>query len=76
MSINNSIFDHYRKQQQKIKEAKRLLEENGFNVNSNNKIIRQEIVRLKSQLTGNLSEDVLINKDIATLNRMLKSNEL
>ena len=71
MSINNPIFEHYRKQQRQIKEAKLLLEKNGFTVNEKNKAINQEINRLKSQLTGNVSQDVKINKDIARLNRIL-----
>ena len=75
MSINNQIFDYYRKQQQKIQEAKQLLEKNGFTVNEKNKAINQEINRLKSQLTGNVSQDVNINKDIARLNRIKKQGE-
>lgn len=75
MSINNPIFEHYRKQQRQIKEAKLLLEKNGFTVNEKNKAINQEINRLKSQLTGNVSEDVQINKDIARLNRIKKQGE-
>ena len=75
MSINNPIFEHYRKQQRQIKEAKLLLEKNGFTVNEKNKAINQEINRLKSQLTGNVSKDVQINKDIARLNRIKKQGE-
>ena len=75
MSINNPIFEHYRKQQRQIKEAKLLLEKNGFTVNEKNKAINQEINRLKSQLTGNVSQDVNINKDIARLNRIKKQGE-
>ena len=75
MSINNPIFEHYRKQQRQIKEAKLLLEKNGFTVNEKNKAINQEINRLKSQLTGNVSKDVQINKDIARLNRIKKQSE-
>ena len=75
MSINNPIFEHYRKQQRQIKEAKLLLEKNGFTVNEKNKAINQEINRLKSQLTGNVSQDVQINKDIARLNRIKKQGE-
>jgi hypothetical protein len=75
MSINNPIFEHYRKQQRQIKEAKLLLEKNGFTVNEKNKAINQEINRLKSQLTGNVSQDVKINKDIARLNRIKKQGE-
>ena len=75
MSINNPIFEHYRKQQRQIQEAKLLLEKNGFTVNEKNKAINQEINRLKSQLTGNVSQDVKINKDIARLNRLKKQGE-
>ena len=75
MSINNPIFEHYRKQQRQIQEAKLLLEKNGFTVNEKNKAINQEINRLKSQLTGNVSQDVKINKDIARLNRIKKQSE-
>tara|TARA_R110002020_G_scaffold127142_3_gene285318 strand:+ start:760 stop:987 length:228 start_codon:yes stop_codon:yes gene_type:complete len=75
MSINNPIFEHYRKQQAKIQEAKNLLEKNGFTVNEKNKAINQEIHRLKSQLTGNVSQDVNTNKDIARLNRIKKQGE-
>ena len=75
MSINNPIFEHYRKQQRQIKEAKLLLEKNGFTVNEKNKAINQEINRLKSQLTGNVSQDVKINKDIARLKRIKKQSE-
>tara|TARA_R100001510_G_C7460572_1_gene81268 strand:+ start:180 stop:407 length:228 start_codon:yes stop_codon:yes gene_type:complete len=75
MSINNPIFEHYRKQQRQIQEAKQLLEKNGFTVNEKNKAINQEIHRLKSQLTGNVSQDVNTNKDIARLNRILKQGE-
>tara|TARA_R100001510_G_scaffold14988_1_gene12298 strand:+ start:214 stop:438 length:225 start_codon:yes stop_codon:yes gene_type:complete len=73
MSINNSIFDHYRKQQQKIKEAKQLLEENGFTVNS--KDIAQEIQRLKMQLTGFIDKDIQTNKDIYRLQRILNKQK-
>tara|TARA_R100001460_G_scaffold83509_1_gene124436 strand:- start:552 stop:776 length:225 start_codon:yes stop_codon:yes gene_type:complete len=73
MSINNSIFDHYRKQQQKIKEAKQLLEENGFTVNS--KDIAQEIQRLKMQLTGFIDKDIQTNKDIYRLQRILNNQK-
>ena len=73
MSINNSIFDHYRKQQQKIKEAKQLLEENGFTVNS--KDIAQEIQRLKMQLTGFIAKDIQTNKDIYRLQRILNNQK-
>ena len=65
MSINNPIFEHYRKQQRQIQEAKQLLEKNGFTVNEKNKAINQEIHRLKSQLTGNVSEDVNTTKERA-----------
>ena len=75
MSINNPIFEHYRKQQAKIQEAKNLLEKNGFTVDEKNKAINQELQRLKSQLTGNVSQDVNTNKDIARLNRILKQGE-
>ena len=75
MSINTPIFEHYRKQQRQIQEAKLLLEKNGFTVNEKNKAINQEINRLKSQLTGNVSQDVKINKDIARLNRIKKQSE-
>ena len=75
MSINNPIFEHYRKQQRQIQEAKLLLEKNGFTVNEKNKAINQEIHRLKSQLTGNVSQDVKTNKDIARLNRIKKQGE-
>ena len=75
MSINNPIFEHYRKQQAKIQEAKQLLEKNGFTVNEKDKAINQEIQRLKSQLTGNISQDVKTNKDIARLNRIKKQSE-
>ena len=75
MSINNPIFEHYRKQQAKIQEAKNLLEKNGFTVNEKNKAINQEIHRLKSQLTGNVSVDVNTNKDIARLNRIKQQGE-
>tara|TARA_R100001443_G_scaffold106484_1_gene115906 strand:+ start:233 stop:460 length:228 start_codon:yes stop_codon:yes gene_type:complete len=75
MSINNPIFEHYRKQQRQIQEAKLLLEKNGFTVNEKNKAINQEINRLKSQLTGNVSQDVNINKDIARLKRIKKQSE-
>tara|TARA_R100001443_G_scaffold54859_1_gene66230 strand:+ start:769 stop:996 length:228 start_codon:yes stop_codon:yes gene_type:complete len=75
MSINNPIFEHYRKQQAKIQEAKNLLEKNGFTVDEKNKAINQEIHRLKSQLTGNVSEDVNTNKDIARLNRIKQQGE-
>ena len=75
MSINNPIFEHYRKQQRQIQEAKNLLEKNGFTVNEKNKAINQEIHRLKSQLTGNVSEDVKTNKDIARLNRIKLQGE-
>ena len=75
MSINNPIFEHYRKQQRQIQEAKQLLEKNGFTVNEKNKAINQELQRLKSQLTGNVSQDVNTNKDIARLNRILKQDE-
>jgi len=75
MSINNPIFEHYRKQQRQIQEAKQLLEKNGFTVNEKNKAINQEIHRLKSQLTGNISEDVNTNKDIARLNRIKQQGE-
>jgi len=75
MSINNPIFEHYRKQQQKIQEAKNLLEKNGFTVDEKDKAINQEIHRLKSQLTGNVSEDVNTNKDIARLNRIKLQGE-
>tara|TARA_R100001015_G_C4626214_1_gene185084 strand:+ start:1534 stop:1761 length:228 start_codon:yes stop_codon:yes gene_type:complete len=75
MSINNPIFEHYRKQQRQIQEAKQLLEKNGFTVNEKNKAINQELQRLKSQLTGNVSQDVNTNKDIARLNRILKQGE-
>lgn len=75
MSINNPIFEHYRKQQRQIQEAKLLLEKNGFTVNEKNKAINQEINRLKSQLTGNVSQDVKINKDIARLNRIKKQGQ-
>ena len=75
MSINNPIFEHYRKQQRQIKEAQLLLEKNGFTVNEKNKAINQEINRLKSQLTGNVSQDVKINKDIARVNRIKKQGE-
>ena len=73
MSINNQIFDYYRKQQQKIQEAKQLLEENGFTVS--NKDIAQEIQRLKSQLTGFMDKDIQTNKDIYKLQRMLKAKK-
>ena len=73
MSINNQIFDYYRKQQQKIQEAKQLLEENGFTVS--NKDIGQEIQRLKSQLTGFMDKDIQTNKDIYKLQRMLKAEK-
>lgn len=75
MSINNPIFEHYRKQQAKIQEAKNLLEKNGFTVDEKDKAINQEIHRLKSQLTGNVSEDVNTNKDIARLNRIKLQGE-
>ena len=75
MSINNPIFEHYRKQQAKIQEAKNLLEKNGFTVDEKNKAINQEIHRLKSQLTGNVLEDVNTNKDIARLNRIKQQGE-
>tara|TARA_R100000655_G_scaffold942_1_gene3854 strand:+ start:1167 stop:1394 length:228 start_codon:yes stop_codon:yes gene_type:complete len=75
MSINNPIFEHYRKQQRQIQEAKQLLEKNGFTVNEKDKAINQELQRLKSQLTGNVSQDVNTNKDIARLNRILKQDE-
>jgi len=75
MSINNPIFEHYRKQQAKIQEAKQLLEKNGFTVDEKDKAINQEIHRLKSQLTGNVSEDVNTNKDIARLNRIKQQGE-
>ena len=75
MSINNPIFEHYRKQQREIQQAKMLLEKNGFTVNEKNKAINQEIHRLKSKLTGNVSEDVKTNKDIAKLNRIKKQGE-
>ena len=75
MSINNPIFEHYRKQQREIQQAKLLLEKNGFTVNEKNKAINQEIHRLKSQLTGNVSQDVNTNKDIARLNRIKKQGE-
>jgi len=75
MSINNPIFEHYRKQQRQIQEAKQLLEKNGFTVNEKDKAINQEIHRLKSLLTGNVSQDVNTNKDIARLNRILKQSE-
>tara|TARA_R100001463_G_scaffold23065_1_gene55189 strand:- start:458 stop:685 length:228 start_codon:yes stop_codon:yes gene_type:complete len=75
MSINNQIFDYYRKQQRQIQEAKQLLEKNGFTVNEKDKAINQEIHRLKSQLTGNVSEDVNTNKDIARLNRIKQQGE-
>tara|TARA_R100000700_G_C3133305_1_gene117669 strand:+ start:87 stop:311 length:225 start_codon:yes stop_codon:yes gene_type:complete len=73
MSINNQIFDYYRKQQQKIQEAKQLLEENGFTVKK--KDIAQEIQRLKSQLTGFMDKDIQTNKDIYRLQRMLKAED-
>ena len=73
MSINNSIFDHYRKQQQKIKEAKQLLEENGFTVNS--KDIAQEIQRLKMHLIGFIDKDIQTNKDIYRLQRILNNQK-
>jgi|TARA_Y100000289_G_C3916177_1_gene147571 homoserine trans-succinylase len=72
MSINNQIFDYYRKQQQKIQEAKQLLEENGYTVNEKKKSINQEIKRLESQLTGFMDKDIQTNKDIYRLRRMLK----
>ena len=72
MSINNQIFDYYRKQQQKIQEAKQLLEENGFTVNEKKKSINQEIKRLESQLTGFMDKDIQTNKDIYRLRRILK----
>jgi len=75
MSINNPIFEHYRKQQRQIQEAKLLLEKNGFTVDEKDKAINQEIHRLKSQLTGNVSEDVNTNKDIARLNRIKLQGE-
>jgi len=75
MSISNPIFEYYRKQQQKIQEAKQLLEKNGFTVDEKDKAINQEIHRLKSQLTGNVSEDVNTNKDIARLNRIKLQGE-
>jgi len=73
MSINNPIFEHYRKQQRQIQEAKQLLEKNGFTVS--NKDIAQEIQRLKSQLTGFMDKDIQTNKDIYKLQRMLKAEE-
>ena len=75
MSINNPIFEHYRKQQKEIQQAKLLLEKNGFTVNEKDKAINQEIHRLKSTLTGNVSEDVNTNKDIARLNRIKLQGE-
>jgi hypothetical protein len=75
MSINNQIFDYYRKQQQKIQEAKQLLEKNGFTVDEKDKAINQEIHRLKSKLTGDVSKDVNTNKDIARLNRIKQQGE-
>jgi len=75
MSISNPIFEYYRKQQAKIQEAKNLLEKNGFTVDEKDKAINQEIHRLKSQLTGNVSEDVNTNKDIARLNRIKLQGE-
>tara|TARA_R100001480_G_scaffold249_1_gene709 strand:- start:237 stop:464 length:228 start_codon:yes stop_codon:yes gene_type:complete len=72
MSINNQIFDYYRKQQQKIQEAKQLLEDNGFTVNEKKKSINQEIKRLESQLTGFMDKDIQTNKDIYRLRRILK----
>ncbi len=75
MSISNPIFEYYRKQQAKIQEAKQLLEKNGFTVDEKDKAINQEIHRLKSQLTGNVSEDVNTNKDIARLNRIKLQGE-
>ena len=72
MRINKQIFDYYRKQQQKIQEAKQLLEENGYTVNEKKKSINQEIKRLESQLTGFMDKDIQTNKDIYRLRRMLK----
>ena len=75
MSISNPIFEHYRKQQKEIQQAKLLLEKNGFTVNEKDKAINQEIHRLKSKLTGDVSKDVNTNKDIAKLNRIKKQGE-
>lgn len=79
MSIENQIFNHYRKQQAKIEESIKLLEEHGYIVQKEEenrpmlrtKYIKQEIKRLESKLVGNLKADTQTQKEIDIMHSLL-----
>ena len=79
MSIDNQIFNHYREQQAKIEESIKLLEKLGYIVEKQeetrpiyrNKYIKQEIIRLKSKLIGNLKADTQTQKEIDVMESLL-----
>ena len=79
MSIDNQILNHYREQQAKIEESIKLLEKLGYIVEKQeetrpiyrNKYIKQEIIRLKSKLIGNLKADTQTQREIDVMESLL-----
>ena len=79
MSIDNQIFEHYRVQKANIEESIKLLEKHGYTVQKQEetkpiyqtKYIKQEIVRLKSKLIGNLKADTQTQKEIDIMESLL-----
>jgi len=79
MSIDNQIFEHYRVQKAKIEASIKLLEEHGYTVQKQaetkpiyrTKYVKQEIVRLKSKLIGNLKADIQTQREIDVMESLI-----
>ena len=79
MSIENEIFNHYREQQAQIEQSIKILEQHGYIVQKQEdtrpiyrtKYIKQEILRLKSKLIGNLKADTQTQKEIDAMESLL-----
>lgn len=79
MSIENEIFNHYREQQAQIEQSIKILEQHGYIVQKQEetrpiyrtKYIKQEILRLKSKLIGNLKADTQTQKEIDVMESLL-----
>jgi len=77
--MDNQIFNHYRVQKAKIEESIKLLEEHGYTVQKEEdtrpiyrtKYVKQEILRLKSKLIGNLKADTETQKEIDVMQSLL-----
>lgn len=77
--MDNQIFEHYRIQKAKIEESIKLLEEHGYTVQKEEdtrpiyrtKYVKQEILRLKSKLIGNLKADMETQKEIDVMQSLL-----